>query len=80
MTAYDRYRPTAEVTEGNVRPALDCMDCRDFEGWPGVRVWTATENAAIDLTDQIAAAAHEREYHPTGCRCEPDDCNHDEED
>lgn len=80
MTAYDRYRPTAEVTEGNIRPALDCMDCHDWEGWPGVRVWTAPENAAVDLADQVRAAdEHERICHPTGCRCEPYDCNHGDE-
>lgn len=78
-TAYDRYRPVVDPDTG--RAALECADCRNWEGWPGVRVWTAPENAAVDLADQISAAdAHERTEHPTGCRCESDDCNHDEED
>lgn len=78
-TTYERYRPVVDPDTG--RPALACDDCRDSEGWPGVLAWTAPEQAAVDLADQIAAAdAHERENHPTGCRCEPYDCNHDEED
>ncbi len=81
MTAYDRYRPTVDLDSGNERPALDCADCRDSEGWPGVRVWTAPEGAAVDLADQLHAAdEHERAHHPAGCRCEPYDCNHGEED
>jgi hypothetical protein len=60
---------------------LDCADCRDWEGWRGVRVWTATEHAAVDLADMNRAAdAHERENHPAGCRHDPYDCNCDEED
>lgn len=80
-TAYDRYRPTVEIDSGNQRPALDCTDCRNWEGWPGVRVWAAPEHAAVDLADLIAAAdVHERAEHPTGCRCDPHDCGHTEED
>jgi hypothetical protein len=80
MTAYERYRPTVDLADGNERPALDCRDCRDFEGWRGVRVWTAQENTAVDLADSMRAAdEHEREHHPTGCRCEPHDCNCDDE-
>lgn len=78
MTAYERYRPVVDLDTG--RAALDCGACRDTEGWAGVRVWTAPETAAIDLADQLRAAdEHEREYHPTGCRCEPYDCNCDDE-
>lgn len=81
MTAHDRYRPTIELESGNHLYALDCADCRNWEGWPGVRVWTAPEHAAVDLADLIRAAdTHERAVHPTGCRCDPYDCNHDEED
>lgn len=77
-TAYDRYRPITDPDTG--RPGLVCGDCRDGEGWPGVRVWTAPAYA-FDLADQIRGAEqHERAHHPTGCRCEPYDCNHDEED
>ena len=76
MVAYDRYRPIVDAG----RPALVCDDCRDSEGWPDVRVWTAPEQSAFDLADQISAAdEHERTCHPTGCRCEPYDCNHDDE-
>jgi hypothetical protein len=78
MAAYDRYRPIVDPDTG--RPALVCDDCRDPEGWPGVRVWTAPETAAFDLADQINAVdEHERTYHPTGCRHEPYDCNCDNE-
>lgn len=81
MTAYERYRPTVDLDEGNERPALECADCLNAEGWHGVRVWTAHPHIPVDLADLIRAAdTHEREAHPTGCRCEPYDCNHDDED
>lgn len=81
LTAYDRYRPVVELESGSHRYALECTDCRDWEGWAGVRVWTAPERMPVDLADLIRAAdAHEREHHPTGCRCERYDCNHDKED
>jgi hypothetical protein len=52
-------------------------DC--LEDWPGVRVWSAPEQAAYSLADQIRAAdEHDRECH--GCNCEPFECDCDEED
>lgn len=76
--AYERYLPITDPTTG--RPALVCGDCRDPEGWSGVTVWIASEGVAIDLADQLRAVdAHERAEHPTGCRCDPHDCNHDDE-
>lgn len=78
MTAYDRYRPA--VVPGTTRAEVICNDCCT-EGWPGRVIWTAPEGARVDLADMIRAAdAHEREFHPLGCRCDPYDCNHDEED
>jgi hypothetical protein len=76
-TTYERYRPVVDLDTG--RAALDCGDCTDWEGWPGVRVWSAPEQAAYSLADQIRAAdEHDRECH--GCNCEPFECDCDEED
>lgn len=70
MTAHERYRPVVDLGTG--RPALDCGECRGPEGWPGVRVWTAPETTAFDLTHQLSAVdEHERTYHAA---------DHDEED